>query len=287
MNEMETRHDYSEELRVALEVAGEAGAAILEFYRGPLQIEQKYSRDVREPVTQADLVANRLIVERLRQDFPGDGILAEESEDTSHRLDKRRVWMVDPLDGTNGFIDGNGDFAVQIGLAEDGQCVLGVVYQPLTGLLYHAVRGRGAWITRPDLGSERAGVSDQKELSLMRLAASRSHRSPRMDKVVDALRVKEEVRRGSVGIKVGLIVEQQCDLYVHLSPRTKQWDTCAPEIILTEAGGLLTDLFGGPLRYNSPEVQNRNGIVASNRIAHEQIIEVLAPLLARFGRTPV
>ena len=99
--------------------------------------------------------------------------------------------------------------------------------------------------------------------------------------------MKQEVRRGSVGIKVGLIVEQQCDLYVHLSPRTKQWDTCAPEIILQEAGGKLTDLFGCPLRYNSPEVQNRNGIVASNGVAHQKIIEALGPLLADFGRAAV
>jgi 3'(2'), 5'-bisphosphate nucleotidase len=278
---------YDHELRVALHLAREAGAAILEFYKGPLQIEQKSSFDDREPVTQADRVANELIVKALRKEFPNDGILAEESVDTAHRLDKRRVWMIDPLDGTNGFIDGNGDFAVQIGLAEDGQCVLGVVHQPLTGVLYHAVRGQGTWIMRPDLKPEQAAVSDQKELSLMRLAASRSHRSPRMDQVVKAFRVKEEIRRGSVGIKVGLIIEQQCDLYVHLSPRTKQWDTCAPEIILTEAGGRLTDLFGRPLTYNSPEVQNRNGIIASNGVAHDRIVDTLAPLLSSFGRLPI
>lgn len=108
-----------------------------------------------------------------------------------------------------------------------------------------------------------------------------------MDKVIETFRIKEEVRRGSVGIKVGLIVEQQCDLYVHLSPRTKQWDTCAPEVILREAGGSLTDLFGRPLRYNSPEVQNRNGIIASNGVAHHRIVRSLAPLLAEFGRLPV
>ncbi|MGH9971343.1 MAG: 3'(2'),5'-bisphosphate nucleotidase CysQ family protein [Pyrinomonadaceae bacterium] len=278
---------YDHELRVALDLAREAGAAILEFYEGPLEIEQKSGVDDREPVTQADRVANELIVKALRKEFPADGILAEESLDTTHRLDKRRVWMIDPLDGTNGFIDGNGDFAVQIGLTEDGECVLGVVFQPLTGVLYQAVRGKGAWITRPDLPTERAVVSDQKELSRMRLAASRSHRSPRMDKVIQAFKVKEEVRRGSVGIKVGLIVERQCDLYVHLSPRTKQWDTCAPEVILQEAGGRLTDLFGRPLKYNSPEVQNRNGIVASNGLAHDQIVNMLAPLLAEFGRVPL
>ena len=278
---------YEHELRVALDLAREAGAAILEFYGGPLQVEQKIRFDDREPVTQADRVANELIVKALRKEFPKDGILAEESVDTAHRLDKRRVWMIDPLDGTNGFIDGNGDFAVQIGLAQDGQCVLGVVHQPITGVLYHAVRGQGTSIIRPDRNPKQATVSDQKELSLMRLAASRTHRSPRMDKVVKAFRVKEEIRRGSVGIKVGLIIERQCDLYVHLSPRTKQWDTCAPEIILTEAGGLLTDLFGRPLKYNSPEVQNRNGIIASNGAAHDRIVDTLAPLLADFGRLPI
>ena len=279
--------DYQEELRVALTLAHEAGAAVLEFYRGPLQIEQKYASDEREPVTEADRVANELIVEGLRQQFPDDGILAEESVDTPRRLKKRRVWMVDPLDGTNGFIDGNGDFAVQIGLVAAGQPVLGVVYQPATGVLYRAIREGGAWIEGPHQTTTQANVSSQTNLSSMRLAASRSHRSPRMDRVVKSFAVKEEVRRGSVGIKVGLIIEQQCDLYVHLSPRTKQWDTCAPEVILTEAGGRLTDLFGQPLRYNSPEVQNRDGIVASNGTAHDAIITALVPLLAEFERVPV
>jgi 3'(2'), 5'-bisphosphate nucleotidase len=278
---------YDRELRIALELAREAGAAILEHYEGPLHIEQKADADDREPVTQADKLANEIIVSRLQQEFPDDGILAEESLDTSHRLDKRRVWMIDPLDGTTGFIDGNGDFAVQIGLTEDKDCVLGVVYLPLTGVLYRAVRGGSTWIERPDRDAEKAHVSDHREISTMRLAASRSHRSPRMDRVVQAFGLKEEVRRGSVGIKVGLIVEQQCDLYIHLSPRTKQWDTCAPEIILREAGGRITDLFGQALRYNKADVQNRNGLVASNDVVHTQIINSLEPLLAQFGRKRV
>src|SRR6185295_12713699 len=149
-------------------------------------IEQKAGADDREPVTQADRLANEIIVTRLRQEFPGDGILAEESIDTSHRLAKSRVWMIDPLDGTTGFIDGNGDFAVQIGLTENGAAVLGVVYQPLTGVLYRAVCGAGTWIERPNFELAQGRVSDRKEISTMRLAASRSHRSPRMDKVVEA-----------------------------------------------------------------------------------------------------
>jgi 3'(2'), 5'-bisphosphate nucleotidase len=84
-----------------------------------------------------------------------------------------------------------------------------------------------------------------------------------------------------------LIVERQCDLYIHLSPRTKQWDTCAPEIILHEAGGKLTDLFGQPLTYNNLDLQNRNGVVASNAVAHKHIINSLQPLLSEFGRARV
>jgi 3'(2'), 5'-bisphosphate nucleotidase len=278
---------YAHELRVACDLARAAGAAILEHYEGPLYIEQKTSADDIEPVTQADTIANELIVTGLKREFPSDGILAEESIDTTRRLEKSRVWMVDPLDGTNGFIDGNGDFAVQIGLAEEGQCVLGVVYQPLPGVLYRAVRGNGTWIERRQFEPEQAKVSDKQIVSEMRLAASRSHRSPRMNRVVTEFGFQDEVQRGSVGIKIGLLIEQQCDVYIHLSSRTKQWDTCAPQVILTEAGGRMTDLFGYPLNYNVPDVQNRNGLVASNGVSHDQIIETLAPLLNEFGREPV
>ena len=282
------RHSqYEQELRVAIELAREAGAAILEHYEGPLNIEQKSYDDDVEPVTQADKIANELIVSRLARDFPDDGILAEESIDTQRRLNKSRVWMVDPLDGTSGFIAGNGDFAVQIGLVENGKCVVGIVYQPLTGVLYHAVLGSGSWMESRESSVEQVHVSEKQTLSNMRLAASRSHRSPRMNKVVSRLGFKEEVRRGSVGIKIGLLVERQCDVYIHLSPRTKQWDTCAPQLILTEAGGRLTDLLGEPLNYNVPEVQNRNGLVASNGASHDLIIDTLAPLLDEFGRRPV
>ena len=275
------------ELEVTIDLACSAGAAILEQYKGPLDVEHKNLDDDFEPVTQADRIANELIVTGLQREFPGDGILAEESVDTSRRLDKSRVWMVDPLDGTNGFIAGNGDFAVQIGLAEHGEPIVSVVYLPLTGVLYRAVQGEGTWIERPELETERAQVSNNSDVSNMRLAASRSHRSVRMNKVVERFGFREEVQRGSVGIKIGLLIERQSDVYIHLSPRTKQWDTCAPQLILTEAGGLMTDLFGEPLNYNVPDVQNRNGLVASNGRAHDQIIATLAPLLAEFGRHPV
>ncbi len=284
---LKSMKQYERELHVAIALAREAGDLILEHYEGPLDVEQKFSADDLEPVTQADKEANELIVSGLTREFPADGILAEESIDTDRRLDKSRVWMVDPLDGTNGFIDGNGDFAVQIGLAERGVCVVGVVYQPLSGVLYNAVSGGGSWIERRRFERQKVTVSTNRDIAKMRLAASRSHRSPRMNKVVSRFGFQQEVQRGSVGIKIGLLVEQQCDVYIHLSPRTKQWDTCAPQLILTEAGGTLTDLFGNPLNYNVRDVQNRNGLVASNGVVHEKIIQTLAPLLEEFGRQPV
>ena len=278
---------YETELKTAVALAREAGSAILAQYKKPLHVEQKTNLDDVEPVTQADRIANELIVNGLKKEFPGDGILAEESIDTERRLSKSRVWMVDPLDGTNGFIDGNGDFAVQIGLVEEGEPVVAVVYLPLSDVLYRATIHNGTWIERPQTEAEKATVSDRKTFADMRLAASRSHRSPRMNKVVERFGFRDEVQRGSVGIKIGLLVEQQCDVYIHLSPRTKQWDTGAPQLILTEAGGRLTDLFGRPLNYNVPDVNNRNGLVASNGVAHDLIIRTLAPLLADFGRKPV
>ena len=130
-------------------------------------------------------------------------------------------------------------------------------------------------------------VSTRTNANEMVLASSRSHRSPRMERVVSAFGFMDELRRGSVGVKIGLIAEQKADLYLHLSPSTKQWDTCAPEIILAEAGGRVTDLFGQPLRYNAVRIDNRNGIVATNGVAHKMVIDNLTPLLEEFGRVPV
>lgn len=276
------------ELEVATELARAAGAILLQHYHSPFLVEQKVNAlKELEEVTAADREANDLIVQRLATEFPDDGILAEESADTERRLEKARVWMIDPMDGTKNFIQRDGDFAVQIGLAIDGESVAGVVYQPIRDVLYRAARGAGSWIEAPDRETVRMSVSDVIAPHEMVLASSRSHRSPRMERVVSRFGFKDEVRRGSVGVKIGLITEQQADLYLHLSPSTKQWDTCGPEIILIEAGGRLTDLFGQPLRYNGVRVDNRNGIVATNGAAHEMVIENLAPLLKEFRREPV
>jgi 3'(2'), 5'-bisphosphate nucleotidase len=273
---------YEREVRVALRLARAAGAEALKFYGGPLKIRDKTGHD--DPVTQADYAANRVIMPALEREFPEDGLLSEETTDTARRLSKRRVWMIDPIDGTKGFIEGNGDFAVQIGLAVEGRAVVGVVYQPVPDLLHWAARGAGAWVVRRETGATRLRVSGETEPLRMRLAASLSHRSPRMDRIVKAFGFTEEVRRGSVGIKIGLIVEQQCDLYITLSSRTHQWDTCAPEAILAEAGGRLTDLWGQPVSYNAEDTRNHNGVAATNGACHALVTRTLKPLLAEFGR---
>ena len=283
-----TGGEFERELRVCLELARRAGEAALAYYGKPMRVEHKEEFD--EPVTQADRAVNELIVRALREHFPDDGILAEESVDTDRRIGRERAWMIDPIDGTKGFIAGTGDFCVQIGLAVGGRAALGVLYAPATDVLYWAARGHGAWVVRPTseadatLKAERLSVTGETNLNQMRLAESRSHRGPRMESVVSALGVRAEVRSHSVGIKVGLLVEKQADLYIHLSPKTKQWDTCAPEAVLTEAGGRMTDVFGGPMQYNTPDVLNRNGLVASNGAAHGEVIARLAPLLGEWGR---
>src|SRR5436190_2293084 len=283
----ETESKFARETRIAIELARAAGAVLLRHYHTPFLVEQKLNAlQETEEVTAADREANELIVDRLNAEFPDDGILAEESTDTERRLEKERVWLIDPMDGTKNFVQRDGDFAVQIGLAVGGESVVGAVYQPVRDVLYWAAEGNGSWIEDAD-GARQMIVSSQNSAHQMVLASSRSHRSPRMEQVVNLFGFKNEVRRGSVGVKIGLITEQQADLYLHLSPSTKQWDTCGPEIILHEAGGRMTDLFGQPLRYNGARIDNRNGIVATNGAAHEMLIEKLQPLLREFGRVPV
>jgi 3'(2'), 5'-bisphosphate nucleotidase len=273
------------ELEVAVALAREAGAKILEFYARGVIAEQKLGADnLTEPVTIADVTASRMIVDGLEKAFPGDAILSEEETDNAEdRLFGKRVWMIDPIDGTWGFIKKDGDFGVQIGLTSGGEVVLGVVYIPVHDILYYAAKGAGAF--RVSGGSaERLTVSDKTNFTEMYLASSRNHRSPRMHRIIEDFGFRQEIQRGSVGLKVGLIVDRTCDLYVHLSPRTKFWDTCAPQIILEEAGGRMTDVFGFPLRYDIPDVQNHNGILATNGAAHEQSVLRLKPLLNEFGR---
>lgn len=274
------------ELDAAIELSKKAGAAILEHYATEIISENKIGRDNRsEPVTAADREASRIIVEGLASLFPGDAILSEEEIDEQDgRMANDRVWIIDPIDGTSGFIKKDGDFAVQIGLAERGEPTIGVVYLPAPDLLYFASKGNGSFRSVKGRDPERLNVSSKTDLTEMEIAVSRDHRSPKMSRIISDLGIRSEVGRGSVGVKIGLIAEQTCDLYIHLSHRTKFWDTCAPQMILEEAGGRITDLFGKDFRYDFEDVVNLNGIVATNGAAHEETLERLKPILVELGR---
>ena len=277
------------ELEVATELARAAGAKILEFYALEIITEHKLGADnFSEPVTIADKTASRMIVEGLARAFPEDGILSEEEDDAIEiRTARNRVWMIDPIDGTWGFINKDGDFGVQIGLTDGGEVVLGVVFLPVHKQLFYAARGRGAFLIEGDAEPKRLEVSAKTDFREMTIAVSRNHLSPKMSRVAQDFRFEAVVQRGSVGLKVGLIARERADLYIHLSPRTKFWDSCAPQIILEEAGGRMTDLFGAPLRYDLSDVQNHNGILATNGAAHDAAVEKLRPLLSEFGRLRV
>lgn len=276
---------YEIELEAAIEAATSAGAVIREHYSREIVAEQKLGDDnFAEPVTIADRIASRMIVEHLEKAFPDDAILSEEeADDHRARLAAKRAWMVDPIDGTSGFIRKDDDFAVQIGLVEKGEPVVGVVYLPANDNLYFASKGGNAFLRNSELLSQ-LRVSEKSKFSEIDLAVSRNHRSPKMSHIVREFGFRREIGRGSVGVKIGLIAEAVCDLYIHLSPRTKFWDTCAPQIILEEAGGKLTDIFGDRIRYDRADVQNHNGILAANRAVHAKAVKRLSPLLAEFGR---
>jgi 3'(2'), 5'-bisphosphate nucleotidase len=276
------------ELETACRLAREASTSILKYYREGVETEQKIGVDnFAEPVTAADRAASRIIVAGLLKEFPEDGILSEEEDDDIEiRASRRRVWIIDPIDGTAGFINHDGDFAVQIGLAEAGRPVLGVVLMPFHDVVISATEGEGTFLKLGDGEAVRLTVSDLEDLSQARLAVSRNHPSKRMQRIIEHFRFRKTIRRGSVGLKVGLITDRRADLYIHPSPRTKLWDTCAPQVILEEAGGRLTDLFGQQIIYDRHELSNHNGIVASNGHLHDRVISELAPLLNEFGRVP-
>lgn len=277
------------ELQVALHLAQKASSSILKFYESDIIAEEKLGADNEyEPVTEADREASRIIVAGLAEAFPDDFILSEEEpDDVGRRMAARRVWMIDPIDGTAGFVNKVGDFSVQIGLSIDGEATVGVVQQPYLDITTFAVKGSGAFIRNGDSDPMPMSVTDESSFSNMTMAMTRNHMTHRIERVIEHFGFGNILRRGSVGLKTGLIANGECDIYIHPSPRTKVWDTCAPQIILEEAGGKLTDIFGGEMRYDRELLTNLNGILASNAAAHEAAVEHLRPLLTEFGRIRV
>lgn len=269
--------EFTREIEVAIQLAREAGAAALGHYGSTVSEEKEDG----SPVTAADYAANAVIAAGLREVFPDDAILSEESRDDRHRLEARRVWIVDPLDGTREFLARNGEFAIMIGLVDEGVPVLGVVYLPDGDVLFQAVVGQGTYVDRNG-GVERLRPG-RADPGALRMVSSRSHGDSLIDRIRDALGVTDVGRSGSVGIKCSLVATGQRDLYVHPVSYLREWDTCAPEVILREAGGSVSDCLGSPLEYNKPDTQQPHGILATAPGIHNTVLDVVRPLYEEHG----
>jgi 3'(2'), 5'-bisphosphate nucleotidase len=261
------------EVERASELARAAGALVTSIRDKGMEALAVERKPGDEPVTVADRAANELIVKGLRQTFPSDVIVSEESAAHDRaRLTAERVWYVDPIDGTKDFIRGEDGFSVMIGLCVRARPLMGVVFQPTRDRLYWTTGDGGAWLDEGGAPSRALHVSDVDDEGAIRMVASRSNRGPALDKVKEALAIKDELAIGSVGLKLGLIAAGERDLYVNPWPKCKAWDTCAPEAILVAAGGVLTDTKGDPIRYDEEDLGRRRGLVASNGKIHARVL---------------
>jgi myo-inositol-1(or 4)-monophosphatase len=251
------------EREVAVRAAREAGAIVRRHYEQGVRVVEKGPDD---PVTKADLEANASIHALIAAEFPADGWLSEETADSTERLRRRRVWVVDPLDGTKEFIQHIPEFCVCIALVEEGRPLVGVEYNPAADRLYVAVRGEGTTVNgAPARVSTTARVADAVVL------ASRSE-----DKrgEWDAFKGRVHVRlTGSVAFKLAELSTGAGDATFTLTPKN-EWDICAGTLLVEEAGGKVTDLEGEPLVFNQPSTL-RPGMIASNGVLHAGLLALI------------
>lgn len=230
-------------------LAREAGDAIMAVYAEAFDVQRKHDNS---PLTAADLAAHHIIqggLERLQPNYP---VISEES--AAIPFDTRRqwttYWLVDPLDGTREFIKRNGEFTVNIALIHDHEPVLGVVFAPALGLLFHAVRGNGAW-RRLGTGQPRRILSRRFDATRVTVAGSRSHGDERLLAFLQRIGPHMLVSMGS-SLKICLVAEGRADLYPRLG-LTSEWDTAAAQCVLEEAGGALIDTRRRTIRYNTKD----------------------------------
>ena len=243
---MSLAHD----LQYAIELSHGAGRIVLEHYGKVERLTKTHVAANEEAVTEADRASQRFIVAGLRRRFPDDGIIGEESETgqsiTFECHDPRgRNWVIDPIDGTNNFIAGLGAFAVCIGLVDRGEPVLGVVFDVTRDLTYAAARGEGAWLGTRRLQAAQSPLSDSSMIMTTSNMLGPDGRCPgwgprwlaqtnwkiRMlgSAALEAVQVAAGVAHGAVTVN------------------GKLWDAAAPAAVVLEAGGVMTDLRGGPI----------------------------------------
>jgi myo-inositol-1(or 4)-monophosphatase len=260
------------EREVAVQAARGAGAILRRHYEGVVEAREK-GRD--NPVTAADLESNTHIHETIAGAFPDDGWLSEETADSSERLGRRRVWVVDPLDGTKEFIQHIPEFCVCIALTEDGYPVVAVEYNPAADRLYVAVRGQGT-----TMNGAPVRVSATRDVPEARVLASRSE-DKRGEWDVFKPRVRVELT-GSVAFKLAQLASGQGDATFTLTPKN-EWDICAGTLLVEEAGGRVTDIAGMRLVFNQPSPL-RPGMIATNGVLHDGLLALIAEVAPGLGR---
>jgi 3'(2'), 5'-bisphosphate nucleotidase len=228
-------------------IARLAGNEIMAIYQQDFSVIEKPDNS---PLTQADLAAHQCIVRKLSELDNTIPILSEESADIDWSIRQKwtRYWLVDPLDGTREFVKKNGEFTVNIALIENGESVLGVVYAPALDCMLVGGREIGAsWTIHDKHGSAKVTIAT----SMLRVAASRSHRDEKTQAYLDKIGSVDTMGLGS-SLKFCKIATGELDLYPRFGP-TSEWDTAAAQAVLEAAGGGVFTLDGKPLRYNHKE----------------------------------
>lgn len=258
---MEPTPELKADLELAVTAARAAGEAVMRAFRRDNEVRYKGPD---QPVTDADLEADRILRSLLLEARPGYGWLSEETADSPARLERSRVWIVDPIDGTRSFVEGRPEFSLIVGLAEGGRPVAGVVYNPATGELYHALAGGGAFRNgEPIRVSARGAEAGPRVVLASRSEIGRGE--------LDRFGAEWTVQPlGSTAYKMARVADGRAEAFLSHGPKG-EWDLCGAEVVLREAGGRLTDLSGRELAYNRPEPTLR-GVVASNGLVHEQVL---------------
>jgi 3'(2'), 5'-bisphosphate nucleotidase len=262
--------DRAHVLAKLLDAANAAAEVVMRIYReSDVGVEMKAPDD---PVTRADREANALLVDRLSRDFPGVPIVAEESAPPEFEQ-ASAAFFVDPVDGTREFIAKNGEFAIMLGLAEEGNATVGVVDCPALGEVFAAAKGIGAF--RIAGGSRHPIRVSSADIAHCRCAVSRSRRDATVQEKLARIGAAELIPLGSAGIKAARLATGEIDLYAHPSgARVKLWDACAPDAIVREAGGIFTDTEGASFDYRGPLAQG-NGTLAANPALHAEALRRL------------
>lgn len=258
---------FTFEVAVALQTAQAAAEQVLQIYGRDFTVHDKGQGD---PITEADRRSNDFIIARLRAEFPNDSICDEEGplEAASAAAARGgRCWFVDPLDGTREFVRRSGEFCTMIGLAVAGRPVLGVVCAPVWRRTFVGIVEQDAY-ELDAAGSRRplrVTSTDDNGARPTRLVLSRPHRNAEVLAAASALEIHDLRECGSVGLKMMLVASGEVDLYLHTGPGPSLWDGCAPEAIVVAAGGVVTDVAGAALRYDTAHLPLDRGIVVGGR----------------------